>query len=82
MDDDNDVVDLLGIYDNFGEPKPLWNEDKFVVAIVTTFLLTTWICVVFRIYTRLRIIYSPGWDDVFVVLFLVGTTFTPRIIPL
>jgi hypothetical protein len=33
--------------------------------------VTTYICVIFRLYTRFRIVKSPGWDDLFVVLVLV-----------
>jgi hypothetical protein len=32
----------------------------------------SWISVACRLYTRWKIIYSPGWDDLAVILFLVG----------
>jgi hypothetical protein len=31
----------------------------------------SWLFVIFRLYTRLRIVRSAGWDDVFVVLYVV-----------
>ncbi|KAK9775531.1 hypothetical protein AB5N19_08694 [Seiridium cardinale] len=68
------LVDLLGIYDNLHEPTPSWNKSSTIIPSIIVFLVVTWICVIFRIYTRFRILYSPGWDDLFVVLTLLSGT--------
>ncbi|KAK7973570.1 hypothetical protein PG989_015418 [Apiospora arundinis] len=68
------LIGLIGFYDNLHEPKPVSNYPETIIALAVTFLAITWACVSFRIYTRLRIIYSPGWDDVFVVLVLLSGT--------
>ncbi|KFA56577.1 hypothetical protein S40293_01135 [Stachybotrys chartarum IBT 40293] len=65
---------LIGIYDNFHEPTPGWNRPGVANGLVITFLVITWTCVLFRMYTRFRIIYSPGWDDLFVSLLLITGT--------
>ncbi|KAK8109429.1 hypothetical protein PG999_007566 [Apiospora kogelbergensis] len=67
------LIGLIGFYDNLHETKPVSNYPETIIALAVTFLAITWACVCFRIYTRLRIIYAPGWDDVFVVLVLVAT---------
>lgn len=64
---------LIGIYDNLHEPTPGWNRPGIANSLVITFLVVTWACVLFRMYTRFRIIYSPGWDDLFVSLLLVSS---------
>ncbi|KAH8881859.1 hypothetical protein GQ53DRAFT_754023 [Thozetella sp. PMI_491] len=51
------------------------NNKASLLALIITFMVASWICVCFRLVTRLFIIRSPGWDDLFVGLYLVTTTF-------
>jgi len=66
------LYDLLGTVNNFNEPTPALNQQKTILAVSITSITLSWICVVARIWTRLRVVYSPGWDDLFVVLALVS----------
>ncbi|ORY70040.1 uncharacterized protein BCR38DRAFT_520903 [Pseudomassariella vexata] len=79
-DDNQTLLSLIGAYDNFDEPVPVWNNKATILGIVITFLVVSVICILFRLYTRLFIVKSPGWDDVFVFLFMLsggtGSVFT------
>ncbi|ORY65963.1 uncharacterized protein BCR38DRAFT_456638 [Pseudomassariella vexata] len=57
-----------------GEAVPLTNRPSTILGLTISFLLFSWICVAGRLYTRVKIIRSPGWDDLFVVLYLFTTT--------
>lgn len=59
---------------NLDEPKPLANEKSTILGVVITCMILSWGCVIGRLYTRSRIIKSPGIDDVFLVLYLLTTT--------
>ncbi|KAI3323806.1 hypothetical protein HD806DRAFT_74969 [Xylariaceae sp. AK1471] len=65
-------------YDNSHETPNAFNNKSTVEAIIITFAIISWICVVLRIHTRFRL-QALGWDDFFVVLFrasgTVGTVF-------
>lgn len=62
------LVDLIGAADNLSEPEPALNKKSAILGLVISFQLLTWICVLFRLYTRFVIIKMPWWDDLFVVL--------------
>ncbi|KAK3381757.1 hypothetical protein B0H63DRAFT_476569 [Podospora didyma] len=68
------LVSLFGVADNYGEPIPAWNRKENVLAIIIIFMSLSWVCALGRLYVRLFIIFSPGWDDVFLVLYLLSTT--------
>jgi hypothetical protein len=36
--------------------------------------IASWVCVSMRLWVRLKIVRAPGWDDFFVVLYLVCRT--------
>ncbi|KAK8074301.1 hypothetical protein PG994_005200 [Apiospora phragmitis] len=73
-DDTKSIIGLIGFYDNLHETQPVSNYPETIIALAVSFLAVTWACVIFRIYTRFFIMYSPGWDDVFVVLVLLSGT--------
>ncbi|KAI9146870.1 hypothetical protein HJFPF1_13438 [Paramyrothecium foliicola] len=68
------ILGLIGVHNNLNDHTPLWNKESTANGLIIGFLVVTWVCVVFRIYTRLRVVYSPGWDDVFVFLLLISGT--------
>lgn len=70
------LTDLIGAADNLGDPVPALNKKPAILGIVISFQLLTWICVLFRLYTRFFIIKMPWWDDLFVVLSSVSRIFT------
>ncbi|KAI0136766.1 hypothetical protein BJ170DRAFT_710803 [Xylariales sp. AK1849] len=74
MADTGTIIQLLGYYDNFEEPEPLWNKQSTMIGLTVPFLTCAWICVIFRLYTRFKIVYAPGWDDALVLFFLVTGT--------
>ncbi|KAK8023573.1 hypothetical protein PG993_011639 [Apiospora rasikravindrae] len=74
MADTKSLIGLIGFYDNLDEPMPVSNYPETIIALAVTFLTITWGCVCFRLYTRFFIMYSPGWDDLFVVLVLLSGT--------
>ncbi|KAK9772331.1 hypothetical protein SCAR479_11031 [Seiridium cardinale] len=74
MADTATIISLLGFYDNFGEATPAWNHKGLIIGLTVPFLICSWVCVLFRLYIRLRIIYAPGWDDALVLLFLLTGT--------
>lgn len=74
------LFDLVGIADNSGEPEPLLNKTSVILGLCITFQAWAWVCVTFRLYTRLAILKLPWWDDLFVFLSLVSRytcMFTP-----
>ncbi|KAH8677630.1 hypothetical protein BX600DRAFT_506655 [Xylariales sp. PMI_506] len=68
------LIDLIGTYDNLNEPEPIWNHQSTVIGLTVPFLICSWTCIVSRLYTRIRIVHSPGWDDILVAMFLVSGT--------
>ncbi|KAI1855262.1 hypothetical protein JX266_000127 [Neoarthrinium moseri] len=74
MADTGTLISIIGDYNNLDEPKPAWNHREAIIGLTIPFLVCSWVCVSFRLYTRLRIIYAPGWDDVLLVFFLITGT--------
>lgn len=62
------VFSLLGISDNLNEPKPILNRQPAVYGIIFSFLILSTLCAIWRLWIRLFVTRTPGWDDVFVVL--------------
>ncbi|KAH8671058.1 hypothetical protein BX600DRAFT_509764 [Xylariales sp. PMI_506] len=59
---------------NFDDPTPAVNNPSTLLGFVISFLIISWICVTFRLYVRFKVVRSPGWDDLFVALYLATTT--------
>ncbi|KAK3361802.1 hypothetical protein B0T24DRAFT_96075 [Lasiosphaeria ovina] len=68
------LMGLIGVANNLDEPKPSINKKETILGLIITFLALAWICVSIRLYTRFRVIKSPGWDDLFVFLSLMAMT--------
>ncbi|KAF2849048.1 hypothetical protein T440DRAFT_453542 [Plenodomus tracheiphilus IPT5] len=49
------------------EPQPLSNRSETIYGTTLTFLIISWIAVVFRLWVRFRVVREPGLDDAFVV---------------
>ncbi|KAI1799723.1 hypothetical protein F4811DRAFT_75847 [Daldinia bambusicola] len=64
---------LMTAYDNSHESKPILNYKANVYGVIIPFVVVSHICVVLRIYTRIKL-KCLGWDDLFVVLFRVTAT--------
>ncbi|KAK6222013.1 hypothetical protein LQW54_001236 [Pestalotiopsis sp. IQ-011] len=71
MSSDDSLSALLGSYDNLGEPQPTANKRASVLGVTVTCILMSWMCVMFRFYTRIFVTYALGWDDFFLVLVMV-----------
>ncbi|CAJ2503364.1 Uu.00g107580.m01.CDS01 [Anthostomella pinea] len=69
----NTLQDLIGSYNNFDEPEPAWNRPATIIGLSSVLLVLSTACVIFRLYVRLFVIRSPGWDDLFVSLYLITT---------
>ncbi|KAH8651126.1 hypothetical protein BX600DRAFT_516720 [Xylariales sp. PMI_506] len=65
------IFGIVGKVDNFDEPTPDWNYPSVFISSTVSILCISTACVIFRLYTRFRIIRSPGWDDLVVVLVLI-----------
>ncbi|KAI0850189.1 hypothetical protein F5Y00DRAFT_268641 [Daldinia vernicosa] len=72
-DDAAELVRLMTAYDNSREPRPLFNHRATVYGLVIPFMVVSYICVVLRIYTRVKL-RCLGWDDLFVVLCRISAT--------
>ncbi|KAI0136474.1 hypothetical protein BJ170DRAFT_13574 [Xylariales sp. AK1849] len=62
---------------NFGEPEPLANRPSVILGVIIPFMIakvSSWICVLGRLYTRIKILRKPGWDDLFVGAYAICTT--------
>lgn len=70
------LTDLIGAADNLGEPVPTLNRKPAILGIAISFQLLSWICVLFRLYTRFVVIKMPWWDDLFVLLSSVSNILT------
>ncbi|KAI1655779.1 hypothetical protein F4813DRAFT_366289 [Daldinia decipiens] len=75
MSTDNtaELVRLMTAYDNSHEPRPLLNHRAAVYGLIIPFMVVSYICVILRIYTRIKL-RCLGWDDLFVVLFRISAT--------
>ncbi|KAK1948910.1 hypothetical protein LY78DRAFT_697970 [Colletotrichum sublineola] len=65
---------LFGTADNSHEPEPLVNKTGTILGVVITFAAISWLCVAFRMYVRMKMVRSLGWDDFFVILSLISIT--------
>ncbi|KAI1816598.1 hypothetical protein GGS20DRAFT_536890 [Poronia punctata] len=61
------------VHDNHGEEPGAFNHKPTVEALVITFTVIAWICVILRIWTRHRL-RALGWDDLFVFIFRITGT--------
>ncbi|KAK2024393.1 hypothetical protein LX32DRAFT_500571, partial [Colletotrichum zoysiae] len=52
------------------EGLPFENRKGTIVGLIATFLVLAWICVGLRVYTRVFVVRTPGWDDFVVVIAL------------
>ncbi|KAH8887860.1 hypothetical protein GQ53DRAFT_872620 [Thozetella sp. PMI_491] len=68
------LVDLLGKEDNLNEPIPGINHREAILGVVITFMVLSWLCTCFRLYIRLIVVRTPGWDDFFLTLYLLSTS--------
>ncbi|KAH7084880.1 hypothetical protein BKA63DRAFT_4610 [Paraphoma chrysanthemicola] len=50
------------------EPLPTANRRETMYGTTLSFLIVSWMAVLFRLWVRLKIVREPGWDDLFVVL--------------
>ncbi|KAK9423793.1 hypothetical protein SUNI508_03809 [Seiridium unicorne] len=72
--DENELLwDILGPgdYDNLDEPIPWSNKKSTLMGLTITFMFLSWSFVSFRLWVRFRIVKSPWWDDLFVILYLI-----------
>ncbi|KAI2463888.1 hypothetical protein F4781DRAFT_414858 [Annulohypoxylon bovei var. microspora] len=79
------LVSRIGIYNNLNEPVPSWNRPGVITAVSASMTCLSSICVVYRLYVRLFVVRAKGWDDFFVLLYLmtglisgVGVCIAPR----
>ncbi|KAF2031504.1 hypothetical protein EK21DRAFT_63184 [Setomelanomma holmii] len=49
-------------------PIPRANRRDTAYGVAIPFHLLSWVAVGFRLHTRFRVVYEPGWDDAFVVV--------------
>ncbi|ROV90357.1 hypothetical protein VMCG_09730 [Cytospora schulzeri] len=61
------VYDLLGKVDNLSDPQPALNSKSATYGLVISCLVISSLCVLGRIWVRVFVTRSFGWDDVFVV---------------
>lgn len=66
------LLDRLGIYDNLREPVPSWNRPGVIATVTASMLCISSICVLYRLYIRIFVIRAKGWDDFFVLLYMVS----------
>lgn len=65
------LASLVGSVDNLHEAVPLANKTETVLGVIISLQILSWGCGLLRLWTRLRVIRSPGWDDLFVFLSMV-----------
>ncbi|KAK1960027.1 hypothetical protein LY78DRAFT_590415 [Colletotrichum sublineola] len=46
------------------------NRRSTILGVIITLTVLSWICVGLRVYTRVFVIRTPGWDDLVVVVAL------------
>ncbi|KAK0614708.1 hypothetical protein B0T14DRAFT_570612 [Immersiella caudata] len=76
ISDNTQLISVFGFptYNNFNEPTPFTNRPATLIGFTVSFLAVSWIFVVFRLYVRFRVVRLPGWDDLFVILYLLFTS--------
>ncbi|KAK0650001.1 hypothetical protein B0T16DRAFT_457361 [Cercophora newfieldiana] len=75
----NDNTQLLSVfgfpeYNNFLEEVPFTNKPATLIGFTVSFLALSWIFVLLRLYVRFKVVRMPGWDDLFVMLYLLFTS--------
>ncbi|KAI0886434.1 uncharacterized protein GGS22DRAFT_199708 [Annulohypoxylon maeteangense] len=65
------LVSRIGIYNNLNDPVPSWNHPGVIMAVSASMTCLSSICVVYRLYIRLFVVRAKGWDDFFVLLYLI-----------
>ncbi|KAK3939409.1 hypothetical protein QBC46DRAFT_342628 [Diplogelasinospora grovesii] len=58
----------------YAEPQPWANRPSTILGITITFMILSGLSVLSRLYVRFKVVRSPGWDDLFVGLYLMTTT--------
>lgn len=59
---------------NLNEPMPMWNRPETILGVTIAFMVSSWIGVLLRLYTRLFVVNAAGWDDLFVGLYVLFCT--------
>jgi hypothetical protein len=50
------------------EPKPLANRHATMYGATLPFHVLAWAAVLFRLWTRYKVVRDPGWDDYIIIL--------------
>ncbi|KAF3055118.1 hypothetical protein GL218_07726 [Daldinia childiae] len=66
------LLDNIGIYNNLDEPIPSWNRPGVIATVAASMFCISSICVVYRLYIRFFVLRAKGWDDYFILLYLVS----------
>ncbi|KAL0938086.1 uncharacterized protein CTRU02_207817 [Colletotrichum truncatum] len=69
------MTTLIRRVGNLEDPVPVLNKRPTILSITIVFLVAAWICGALRLYVRFLITSSPGWDDLFVILVLIFSSF-------
>ncbi|KAH8669128.1 hypothetical protein BX600DRAFT_497070 [Xylariales sp. PMI_506] len=65
------LTEILAGASDLDDPVPLSNKRATILGVTIAFMILSWCCGIFRLYTRYFIVHSLGWDDFFLVLLLV-----------
>jgi len=57
-----------------GEPIPVFNQRPAALGLTISFTVLAWLCSLFRLYVRFKVVRAPWWDDLFVMLALMSST--------
>ncbi|OTA99600.1 hypothetical protein M426DRAFT_324995 [Hypoxylon sp. CI-4A] len=72
MADEETLASRIGIYDNLNDPIPSWNQPGVIATIAASTFCIAGICILSRLYVRLFVLNAKGWDDLFVVFYLIS----------
>ncbi|KAF2451514.1 hypothetical protein P171DRAFT_426024 [Karstenula rhodostoma CBS 690.94] len=50
------------------DPVPIYNKPSIIYGATLPFHILAWFAVALRVYTRLRIVRAPGWDDSLIII--------------
>jgi hypothetical protein len=56
------------------EAIPVFNQQPIALGLTISMTVLAWLCSLFRLYVRFRIVRAPWWDDLFVMLALMAST--------
>ncbi|KAF1923477.1 uncharacterized protein M421DRAFT_326036 [Didymella exigua CBS 183.55] len=62
------IIEMMRNPPDPNEPLPLANHLEVAVGVSVPFLLLSLVALCTRLYTRVKVIRQPGWDDAFVTL--------------